>query len=275
MDLLERLVDEEIDRIYQVRRAKRKRRDWFSMSNAGFCMRATVLNRLNAKEKDHTPKQKRIFWIGQIIHDAVEALLKKSGRLVSSEEFVGSKFEPGCDQIGAIDFILKEDDNSQSLYEFKSKNTGSFWSSIIRKGQAATNNIYQGVTYFLKIKKHRVDALKIAYWSKEDAAMATFKIDTGAFKQQVNDWWDVVRTYFNLEELPPTYKETDKEFEWFCNSKTGPCTFKDNYCPFSDNTGYHEEISNNIKGLVWNEEQEKKTERNNTINKILETEKPT
>lgn len=241
-DELEKFVDEEIDKVYQARRAKRKKRDWFSASNAGFCKRATILNRLNAKEGEHDAKTKRIFWIGNLIHEGTIALLKKAGKVVADEEFVGSKFD-GSDLVGAFDVIVKMSDGKNCLYELKSKNTGAFWTSIVRTGKPSLHNIYQAVTYYLLNKKHKVDSLTVTYISKDDAAMRSFIIDlTPELIAEVQAWWQEVREAFAKKELPPPYPETSWEFKGFCKN----CTFNAHWC-FGDK----EQIKENLVQLQW------------------------
>ena len=146
-DELEELLDIEIDKIYQTRRAKKIKRPWFSISNAGYCQRATILDRLCAKDVEPDPKTKRIFWIGQQIHDSITALAEKSGRLIAKDYFVSSGFgENPDDEVGAWDILVKSKDGTKNiLYELKSKNTGAFWSQIVKKKAPNKQHVYQEI----------------------------------------------------------------------------------------------------------------------------------
>ena len=48
--LLEQILDQAINLRYAARIAKRKDKLKFAASNAGYCKRANILNRINAKE---------------------------------------------------------------------------------------------------------------------------------------------------------------------------------------------------------------------------------
>jgi len=227
-DLAERLIDEEIDKTYQARKSRRKRREWFAVSNAGFCKRATILNRLNAKEEDHDVKMKRIFWIGNVIHQAIQDLLKKSGRLVAAEEFL-APYGSG-DRSGAFDDILRDDDSNLVLYEFKTKGTGIFWKMVLKDKKPAKHNVYQAVTYYDMNTKYNLQKLKVVYFSKEDAAIRAFTVDvTPELLAEVRAWWDDVRGYYSRSELPAVLDPASPEGKSWCKS----CTFSKHWC-FSD-----------------------------------------
>jgi hypothetical protein len=239
-DTLEWLVDDEINKVYQARKARRKPREWFSASNAGYCHRATILNRLNAKELDHDNKTKRLFWIGDVIHRAILGLAEKSGRLIASEEFV-APYGSG-DISGAFDAIIKERDDSITLYELKSMNTGIFWKRVLKDKKPSIQHVYQGITYWILNKKYRIDTLKIVYFSKSDAAMRAFRVDiTSELVAEVKAWWDLSREYVKNKTIPPIFVE-GPQFDYWCKG----CTFASNWCHGND-----EVIENNLVQLGW------------------------
>jgi len=248
-DLLEWLIDVEIDKAYQARRNKRKTKTKFSASNAGYCKRATILNRLNAEEEEHTENQKWIFWLGQIIHEAIENLVKGSGKVVACETFLS-----GHDFIhGAIDVIVRDDNGLNVLYSIKSINPGSFWRYIVKEKRPHKHNIYQEITYFIINNKYPIDKVKILYIAKDldYKGRRSFWIDvTPELVQEVTDWWDSVKESFDNRLLPEPYAIDSAEYKHFCKG----CTFSNLWC-FGD----QQTIDNNIQSLVWptNEKTEK------------------
>jgi len=224
-DQLEQLIDEEINKVYQARKARRKRRDWFSVSNAGYCPRATVLNRLNAKEDDHDARKRRIFWIGDVIHKAIQEMIRKSGQLVAAEEFL-APYGSG-DLSGAFDIVVRDKEGDLEMYEMKSKGSGIFWKMVLKDKKPTRNNLYQAVTYWILNKKYNLKKLKIAYFSKEDAAIKVFTVDvTPELVAEVEAWWDAVRDYFNKSILPPVLDPTTPEGKSWCKE----CTFNRHWC---------------------------------------------
>jgi len=244
-DEIEKIIDEQIDKPYQARKARRKKRDWFSASNAGYCKRAAVLNRLNAKEDEHTSKQKRVFWIGDLIHQGIIDLIKKSGKLLAAEQFVGS-YKTNDDVIGAFDLIMQQDGDKTCLYDLKSKSTGGFWTYVVRAGKPAKHNVYQLITYYMLNQKHKhykVDKIALCYFSKEDAAMKTYEVEiTPELIAEVKAWWDDCRGYVIRKELPPVFPEGAPERRQFCKS----CTFAPHFC-FGEQTT----MEQNIVELKW------------------------
>ena len=239
--LLEQILDEAINLRYEERKARRKDKVKFAASNAGFCKRATILNRVNAKEDDVDPRTKRVFWIGEIFHNAIVTLLRTvSGRLVAAEEYV-SKYD---DDIGAkFDFILRDDNGLNELNELKTVTDGGIWSKILKSKKPDHHHVFQAITYWIKNKKYRVDKLVIAYISKESAILKVFRVAvTEELLKEVNDWWDEIRRLFNRKELPPPLDTGSAEYKKFCKS----CTFRDKYC-FGDPI----EMEENIKELEW------------------------
>jgi len=244
-DELEELLDIEIDKVYQARRARRKKRGWFSISNAGYCGRAAILNRLNATEDEHDSKTKRKFWIGDIIHNSIREVAAKSGRLIASEQFVSSGFgENPDDVVGAFDIIIRDKaDTKNILYEMKSKNTGAFWSMILKTKKPALHNVYQALTYWEKNNKYRVDELRLVYFSKDDAGMKSYRIDiTEELRKEVGDWWDNLRTLYKAGKMPDPYAPDTIEYNGWCKY----CTFKRHYCE-----GDPEVIEDNLLELDW------------------------
>jgi len=239
--LLEQILDEAINLRYEARKARRKNKVKFAASNAGFCKRATILNRINAKEDDIDPRTKRVFWIGEIFHDAIVNLLRTvSGRLVAAEEYVG-KYE---DDIGAkFDFILRDDNGLNELNELKTVTDGGIWAKILKAKKPDHHHVFQALTYWIKNKKYRVDKLVISYISKESAILKVFRVNvTDALLKEVNDWWDNIREAYNRKWLPPPLDEKSVEYKKFCNS----CTYRNKYC-FGDPI----EMEENIRELVW------------------------
>lgn len=254
-DPLEQLIDEQIDQAYQARKAKRKRREWFSAGNAGFCKRATILNRLNAKEVDHSVESKRVFWIGDQIHGAIQRLVADSGKLVAMEQFVSSGWGPDAqDRVGVLDLILRTDDFENILYELKSKRTGPFWSTIVKGKKPAEQHVYQAITYWILNKKYRVDRVRIAYFSKEDAAMRSFEIEvTDELVARVEAWWNDVRAHWTRFELPAAYTQDTEEFKTFY---CGTCTFSQHYCHGPEAT-----VKQNLVELQWESPDIKETNK--------------
>jgi len=244
-DELEELLDIEIEKAAAPRRARRKKRGWFSISNAGYCGRATILNRLNAKEDEHDAKTMRKFWIGDLIHNAIRAVVEKSGRLIAAEQFVSSGFGDNPDDVvGAFDFILKSKDGTKNiLYELKSKNTGAFWTMILKTKQASKHNIYQAITYWEKNKKYRVDELRLVYFSKDDAAMKSYRIEvTDELRKEVTDWWEDLRQQYKNKHLPDPFLPDTVEYKGWCKY----CSFRQHYCE-----GDPEVLEDNLVQLDW------------------------
>lgn len=245
-DTLEWLIDDEINKVYQARQAKRKRRDWFSASSAGYCPRATILKRMAAKEDDHDAKTKRMFWLGDCIHKAIQDLVKQSGRAIALEEFA-APYGSG-DISGAFDIILKDLDAYTVLHELKSTGDGMFWKRVLKDKEPAIQHVYQAVTYWILNKKYRIDKIKITYVSREGVFVRSFNVKvTPELVQQVRDWWDMVRSFQKKRELPPIYEADTEEYKKWCKpgEKNG-CTFARHFC-FGD----HNDIADNLLQLDW------------------------
>ncbi len=245
-DFLEKLIDEALVKKWEAKKRERKISVRFAASNAGYCPRAAVLNRLRADEKPLEPKSLRVFWIGQMLHDAVEDIARESGRLIASEKWIER------DEIvhGKYDFILQEDDGDNTLYELKSINTSAFWWMILKSKEAKKHNIYQAITYWYLIKGYRFSRLKIAYLSKEDASLKVFTINvTKKLIKEVQSWWKKLDKQYWNRTLPATFEKKDKEYKSWCHY----CTFKNIYCFNKDK----EEMEDNIQRLVWPDAKEK------------------
>lgn len=250
-DIVEDILDAEIDKTYQERKARRKIKDKFSASNAGYCMRATVLNRLGANEVDKSAKEKRILWIGTVLHKAVEEVLKKSGKLTpSSEKFINPQ---GSYVWGTPDFILKDGVATLLLDEMKSIGTGSFWTKVVKNKKPHLHHVYQVVTYYLLLKSvgEHVQSVKVTYLSKQDAAMRSFWINiTPELVNDVQEWWATVNDYYEKSELPPVFEVGSDDYKDKCKT----CTFRTLYC-FGEETEVpleaEKRINLNIQELKW------------------------
>lgn len=249
-DLLERIIEKHIIDDNAFHKSKRSKRSKFSGSMAGNCKRSAILNLLGGKESPFSIRTLKVFWMGTTIHEAVERILVKSGRLVAKEEFVG-KYDGYI--VGSFDFILRDDDGTHILYELKSINTGRFWTKIWKTKKPMRSNIYQAITYFMLIEKHRVDQVKIAYISKDDVAIATFLVNLkDGIVMEVNDWWEDLKAKYDSQVLPMPYLPTEPEYKDLCKN----CNFKHFYCHENDmDTGQQvitqADIKKNVSELIW------------------------
>lgn len=248
-DEVERLVDEELEKKSAARIARRKRRDWFSISNAGFCMRAAILNRLNAKETPKTDKERRTFFIGDLIHEGFQSLIKNAGQCVTAEEFISSGYGPDAsDRVGVLDIIVrKKSDGKHILYEMKSIGSGGFWKMVLKTKAPHKHHVYQAVTYKLendKTNKFKIDEVKIIYFSKQDGSIRAWPIKvTPELIAEVEAWWDLLRSYWNRKELPAPYEKDSEEYkEYYCAT----CSFSAHYC-----FGEPDIVRQNLVELVW------------------------
>jgi len=240
--LTERLLDQAIRADYEIRKAKRKIRGWFSASNAGYCPRAAILNRRMAKENPPSPKFLRILWTGSRLHDAIIAVLSKTTNLVAFEEFVGDREYDYI--IGSIDYILRDDDGRLGLHELKSINSNAFWYKIVKAQKAKKHNIYQAVTYWILQKKYNLSYIEIEYFSKENCDFKTFRYEvTPQLLYEVKRWWEETKQNYDDKILPDVITPGTDEYKEFCNW----CSFRPHYC-FNDDLI---QIKKNIKELGY------------------------
>jgi CRISPR/Cas system-associated exonuclease Cas4 (RecB family) len=249
-DIAEHLLDTEIYKEYARKRDRRRARTKFSASNAGFCPRATILNRLGAKETEPTARQLRIFWLGSVLHENVMKVLKLSGRLIMTEKWLNPD---KSFVLGSLDCIIKGDNGEHILYELKSIHSGSFWTKIVKGKKPYINNLYQTITYWMlaRLEGIRIDKAKVVYLSKQDSAMRSFWVDFSAgVVKEVSDWWDSVKGFWDRKELPPVLTEDDENRKW-CDT----CSFRTHYCfPESNDPLLQQNIELNIKQLKWSQD---------------------
>jgi len=248
-DEVERLVDEELRKVAEKRIARRKKRGWFSISNAGWCMRATILNRLNAKENPKTEKELRTFFIGDLIHEGYRNLIEKAGQLVASEQFVSSGYGPDAsDRVGVFDIIVRKKSNGVNvLYEMKSIGAGGFWKIVLKLKEPHFHHKAQAVTYYLENKKYRIDEVKVIYFSKQDGAIRAYPVKlTDELIKEVEAWWDTVRAYYVDRHLPAPFEKDSVEYkEYYCVN----CSFAPHYCFPPE--GQEEQVKQNLLELSW------------------------
>ena len=253
-DEIEELVDVELEKASAKRIARRKKRGWFSISNAGWCMRAAILNRLNAKETSKDEKARRIFFIGDLIHEGFRNLVEKAGQLVASEEFVSSGYGPDAsDRVGVFDIIVrKKRTGTNILYEMKSIGSGGFWKMVLKTKAPHKHHVYQAVTYYLENKKYRIDEVKLIYFSKQDGAIRAYPVKlTDELIADVEAWWNELRTAYQTRQLPePFALDSDEYKHYYC----GNCSFSTHYCFPAE--GQEEIVKQNLLQLDWDTPQE-------------------
>jgi CRISPR/Cas system-associated exonuclease Cas4 (RecB family) len=262
-DELEELVDKELEVNAAKRIARRKKRGWFSISNAGWCMRAAILNRLNAKETQKDDKARRIFFIGDLIHEGYRQLIEKAGRLVASEQFVSTGYGPeASDRVGVFDVIVKTKYTKKNiLYEMKSIGAGGFWKMVLKTKAPSKHHVYQAVTYYLeneKTKKYQIDEVKIVYFSKQDGAIRAWKVAlTPDLLQEVENWWNLLREFYANRRMPDPFEVDSDEYKhYYCSN----CSFKEHYCFPPE--GQEAVVAQNLLDLDWDDPQPKVSDGN-------------
>lgn len=256
-DLIEDLLDQEIKKNAVERYNRRRIKEKFSASNAGYCPRAAVLNRLGVDEVDKDERTKRVLWVGTVLHDAVFKLLKDTGKLLpQSEKFLNPT---GSFIWGAPDFVIKGNNAEVILDELKSIATGSFWAKIVKSKKPHKHHVYQAVTYYLLLTSIgvKIDKVKISYLSKQDSAIRSFWVElTPELLKEVQEWWDSVNAYYEKNELPPVFPEGSEDREDKCVGPKGEikCTFAPLYCipnPTLQIISTQEVIDKRVKEIIW------------------------
>lgn len=246
-DPLERIIATTLRSVQDTRKNKRTKRAWFGASSGGGCKRSAILGRLNADSIPFTDNQLRIFWVGNTLHDSVEAMAKASGKLIASEKFVGVRNKDLV--IGAFDLIIRDDVEGNVLYEMKSIGTGTFWTKIMKNKEPSKDHIYQALTYWILNKHYKIDTVRISYLSKQGGEFAAFPVKvTPELLLEVKAWWGEVRGLYNSRRLPPPLSDPAEQ-RHYCKG----CTFNPKYC-FANNdlVGQSKaELEENIRRLEW------------------------
>ncbi len=247
-------VEEVLDTLLKQKDRPIKPKKHFSASGAGQCMRRLILGRLGAKATPLTAKQRRIFWLGDVIHEALMSRLNATGRILHTEEYVSDFGDP---IVGRIDFIWQANDGKSVLYDLKTTRTGVFWSKIARATEAPEDNVFQLITYFITNKKFKIDRIKLIYISKEDGAMKSFTVEiTEELVEKVKVWWKQVHSYLDKQKLPMVQPTEELQKRYYC----GFCSYSSFYC-FPSDTVPQSILDSNVKELDWSTEIEKQVEK--------------
>lgn len=256
---VEKILDNFLLQSERPNKPKRK----FSASSAGMCQRNVILSKLGGLRTPLTPQQRRVFWIGTILHEALIKVLRQSGLLVAYETYVGDRDDK---VVGSFDFILRDEEGEQyTLYDLKNVSESSFWSVIKRlfklKLGPPKTHVYQLVTYWILNKKYRVDVICMVYQSKENGNWKEWEINiTEELINEVKAWWDDTHSYLERQELPPVQPTEELQKEFYCNS----CSFRNFYC-FPSEEISQEQIDKNISALNWSVEFEERKEKKEEV----------
>lgn len=244
-------VEEILDTFLKSTERPNKPKRKFSASSAGMCQRNVLLSKLGGLRTPLTPQQRRVFWIGTILHEALIKVLKLSGLVVAYETYVGDRDDK---VVGSFDFILRDEEGEvYTLYDLKNISESSFWSVIKRlfkqKLGPPKTHVYQLVTYWILNKKYRVDSIQMAYMSKENGNWKEWEINiTDKLINEVKSWWDDTHSYLDKKVLPPIQPTEELQKEYYCNS----CSFRDYYCfPSEEKKITQEDLDKNISALNW------------------------
>jgi hypothetical protein len=175
--------------------SKRERSGKFNPSSFGRCYRAQILNRANfPKSNPSTIRSLRIFKVGNLFHDFVQALLPehRTEVLVETEDIYGY-----------ADIVV---DAEKTVWDVKSQHSNAFWymqnSTDITKDKET--NILQVMAYVYLLN---YDLGKLCFISKDDLCIAEYGFPIAQWKQRIETELTNLRAFWTLyteaKELPP------------------------------------------------------------------------
>lgn len=227
---LDALIDDHLDR--QQKKEKRVREiGRFWATDFGKCKRQVYYSFTNPKEFDRS--NRKIFSVGNIIHDFLQSVLKeREGDLFSlvwNERHVTiTDTETNLIITGRIDTLLNPPSPDKPfILEFKTENEKAF---MLRKSP-----LYSHKNQFnLYLRSQRLDYGYIIYINKTDMSIKAFKVefDEALFQRCLRDARDI---YWHLQHSKLPMKKP--KAHWECSY----CRFKSE-CDTNENPALHKKL---------------------------------
>ena len=189
---------------------------YWSASNAGYCMRKVIFDRLKVPATSIDARKQRVFESGHIFHQWHQARTVEAGISIAQEiELIDDKLMIK----GHIDDLVKVNDNL-ILYDYKTQNSGAFTrQKKTGKGMSHYHRMQLG-TYMMMLRNGDYPELKegrIFRISRDDLRQEEGQLMWNAGLQEaVHEYWSTLSDYWKAQTIP---KCTCAEIE--PNTKTG------------------------------------------------------
>lgn len=143
------IVDADLKAKAEIGSAERDPLDVFHISSLGLCLKGAYYQRLGAKEP-YSPDKLRIFELGHVLEDRVEAGLMDAGVLHMSQQRVEY---PEYDLRGTCDFVIKDELGNFKLVEMKTMNSNGFRVMESKQEGPKMHHAIQVSLYWNKLKE--------------------------------------------------------------------------------------------------------------------------
>ena len=199
---LSHLLDQQLKSEREERKSSR-----FHVSSAGQCYRKRYWQRAN-QPQTNPPDERglRIFAVGNLFHEWIQAKLGLMGILISKEQPVKDEHRSG-----RIDAVTLQD-GQYIIYDFKTVHSRKFW-YLTKKNETDPQYAHQIVTYLDMLGgQFGNPQLRILYISKDDLALEEIVIRPQDWTRAVQEDWDEMIDYWERGVLPPA----ESKFGWEC-----------------------------------------------------------
>jgi len=189
---------------------------YWSASNAGYCMRKVIFDRLHVPHTSEDARKQRVFESGHIFHSWIQGVTKEAGISVAQEtELIDDKLMIK----GHIDDLLLID-GKLMLVDYKTQNSMAFtWAKKQNLGMSHYHKMQLG-TYMYMLRSGEYPELsesRIVKISKDDLRMEEDQLLWNAgLEKTIYEYWSTINGYWNAKTIPKcTCAEIDP------NQKTG------------------------------------------------------
>lgn len=208
---------------------KRDYGKYWSASQAGYCMKKVIFDRLQLPNVSEDARKQRVFEAGHIFHEWIQRITKDSGLSIEQE------LELEDDYLmtrGHIDDLIVTGDNRMILQDYKTQNSRAF---TYQKDRPMSHyHRMQLGTYLYMLRKKAyptLDEARIIKISKDDLRMSEQQLAWDSdIEKDVIDYWTTINEHWANKTLPRCtcgerengFMASNKYNPYFYNG--GPCS---------------------------------------------------
>lgn len=184
------IIQDSLARHLKERREKDQRTGeqpaWYPSTIGYGCDRKAVLNRAGVEENPLEATTLRKFWMGEAVHEALQALVEEALEHEEGFKFLGNELQVRDDRwkiAGRVDTLV-EIDGDIEVWEYKSISSQAFRFGLPREDHILQIGIYMAFPASPKTKDLHVALFRhplpkrarLIYWSKDDAKIQEYVI---------------------------------------------------------------------------------------------------
>lgn len=206
MSLFDSGIRPQIDEFLEEKAAERRDYgDYWSASNAGYCMRKVMFDRLQVPYTRKDARKQRVFEVGHVFHEWIQRITLNTGLSILQEAELKDEKLKVC---GHIDDLVTVGKNLL-LYDYKTQNSRAF--SYQKDKPMSYFHKMQLGTYMYMLRQTGVDGFeiddireaRILKISKDDMRMVEQQLIWSLeLESEVNKYWGVLNGFWKSKTIP-------------------------------------------------------------------------